>query len=151
MTRRFESGIDLRGQLEISGSPGAAGQAPLSQGPGQLPVWTGVQPLTFDSQVIAYAATVNLDMAALSGLKRTILLTGPLTLTSSNRAAGRSVTLRLICDATARALTVPAGWVFLGPAGSKPSSIAASKTAILSLEWYGTAETDCVAAYGVQG
>lgn len=147
MTRRFESGIDLRGQLEISGSPGAAGQAPLSQGPGQLPVWTGVQPLTFDNQEIAYAATVDLDMAALTGLFRNISLTGNLTLTTSNRAAGRTVTLRLICDGTLRTLTVPAGWVFLG---TKPSNIAASKRGVLSLTFFGTADTDCIAAWGVQ-
>jgi hypothetical protein len=90
-------------------------------------------------------------MAALSGLYCTIFLTGNLTLTTSNRAAGRFVSLRLVCDGTLRTLTVPAGWVFLGPTGTKPSNIAASKTASLSLTYYGTAETDCIAAYGVQG
>jgi hypothetical protein len=107
----------------------------------------GGQPLTFASAAITYAATIDLDMAALTGLFRTISLTGNLTLTSSNRAAGRTVTLRLICDGTLRNLTVPAGWVFLG---TKPANIAASKTGVLSLTWFGTADTDCVAAWGVQ-
>ena len=62
-------------------------------------------------------------MATLTGLFRTISLTGNLSLTASNRAAGRTVTLRLVCDGTLRTLTVPAGWVFLG---SKPANIAAS-------------------------
>jgi hypothetical protein len=108
---------------------------------------TDAQPLTFASASIAYAATVDLDMATLTGLFRTISLTGNLSLTASNRAAGRTVTLRLVCDGTLRTLTVPAGWVFLG---SKPANIAASKTGVLSLTFFGTADTDCVAAYGVQ-
>jgi hypothetical protein len=112
--------------------------------------YIGAQPLTFDDAVIPYAATIDLDLAALSGLTRTIFLTGPLTLTTSNRAPGLSVSLRLVCDGTTRALNLPL-WVFLGPSGTKPSSIAASKTAKLSVECYGAAETDCLAAYGVQG
>jgi len=107
----------------------------------------GAQPLTFASAAITYAATIDLDMAALTGLYRTISLTGNLTLTSSNRADGRTVTLRLICDGTLRTLTVPAGWVFLG---SKPANIAATKTGVLSLTFFGTADADCIAAWGVQ-
>ena len=102
---------------------------------------------SFTAGTITYGATVDLDMAALAGGYRTISLTGALTFTTSNRASGRTVTLRLLCDSTARALTFPAGWVFLGV---KPSTIAASKTAILSLTFFGTADADCVAAYGVQ-
>jgi hypothetical protein len=104
-------------------------------------------PTTFSAGTITYAATTNLDMAAHAGTYKTISLTGDLTFTTSNRASGRTVTLRLICDATQRTLTFPAGWVFVG---TKPSNIAASKTAVLSLTFFGTADTDCVAAYGVQ-
>jgi hypothetical protein len=104
-------------------------------------------PATFTAATITYAATVDLDLAALAGGYRTISLTGALTFTTSNRASGRQVTIRLICDSTARALTFPADWVFLG---TKPSTIAASKTAVLSLSYFGTADSDCVAAYGVQ-
>jgi hypothetical protein len=104
-------------------------------------------PITFTASTITYAATVDLDLAALAGGYRTISLTGALTFTTSNRASGRQVTIRLICDSTARALTFPAGWAFLG---TKPSTIAASKTAVLSLTYFGTADSDCVAAYGVQ-
>jgi hypothetical protein len=104
-------------------------------------------PTTFTASAITYGATVDLDMAALAGGYRTISLTGALTFSTSNRASGRQVTLRLVCDSTARALTFPAGWVFVG---TKPSTIAASKTAVLSLTFFGTADTDCIAAYGVQ-
>jgi hypothetical protein len=107
----------------------------------------GALPVTFNSNTITYAATVDLDMSALNGAYRTISLTGNLTLTTSNRAAGRSVVLRLICDATTRTLTFPTDWKFVG---TKPANIAASKTAILSLSFFGTADTDGVAAYAVQ-
>lgn len=96
---------------------------------------------------IAYGASVALDMSALDGQVRTISLTGNLELTTSNRATGRTVTLRLIADSTQRTLTFPAGWVFIG---SKPANIAASKTGVLSLTFFGSADTDCVAAWGVQ-
>jgi hypothetical protein len=108
---------------------------------------TDALPITFAAATITYAATVDLDLAALAGGYRTISLTGALTFTTSNRASGHQVTIRLICDSTARALTFPAGWAFLG---TKPSTIAASKTAVLSLTYFGTADSDCVAAYGVQ-
>ena len=104
-------------------------------------------PLTFSANTITYGATVDLDMASRNGGYFTISLTGNLTFTTSNRAAGRTVTLRLVCDTTQRTLTVPAGWVFIA---NKPANIAASKTAILSLSFFGTADSDCVAAYGVQ-
>ena len=87
-------------------------------------------------------------MSTLAGLYRTISLTGNLTFTTSNRAAGRIVVLRLICDATQRNLTFPADWKFIG---TKPSNIAASKTGILTLTFFGSTDADCIAAYGVQG
>ena len=104
-------------------------------------------PTVFTASTITYAATIDLDMAALAGGYRTISLTGNLEVTALNRAAGRQVTLRLVCDASIRTLTFPAAWVFLG---TKPSSLAASKTAVLSLSFFGVNNADCVAAYGVQ-
>lgn len=101
----------------------------------------------FLNSTITYALTVNLDMQAIAGLYRTISLTGNLTFTTSNRASGRTVVLRLICDATQRNLTFPADWKFVG---TKPSNIAANKTGILTLSYFGTADADCIAAYGVQ-
>lgn len=106
----------------------------------------GLQPATSYASV-TYGATVALDMAALDGQYRTISLTGNLELTSSNRATGRTVVLRLVADATQRTLTFPAGWVFLG---AKPANIAASKSGVLSLTFFGSADTDCIAAWGVQ-
>jgi hypothetical protein len=105
-------------------------------------------PITFTASTITYASTVDLDMAALAGKYCTISLTGNLELTALNRASGRQVALRLLCDATTRTLTFPAAWVFLG---TKPSTLAASKTAVLSLTFFGASNDDCIAAYGVQG
>jgi hypothetical protein len=86
-------------------------------------------------------------MAALDGQARTITLTGALTFTSSNRATGRAVVLRLIPGASTRTLTFPVDWVFYS---DKPATIAANKAAVLSLTFFGTADADCVAMYKQQ-
>ena len=96
---------------------------------------------------LTYAATVNLDMTALAGLYATLSLTGNVTFTASNMAAGRMATLRIECDGTQRTLGFPAGWRFIG---TKPANIAASKIAILTVMFFGTTEADGVAAYGVE-
>ena len=97
---------------------------------------------------ITYAASVALDITAINRTLRTISLTGDLTLTTTNRVAGGRTDLRLICDATIRTLTFPAGWIFTGAA--RPADIAASKTGHLILEWFGTADTDCLARWRVE-
>ena len=102
---------------------------------------------TFVDGVLTYAATVNLDMEALTGLYQTLTLTGNVTFTTSNRAAGRAVVIRLLSGASTRNLTFPAGWVFLG---AVPTTLAANKTAVLSVTFFGTADTDAVVAYAVQ-
>jgi len=107
---------------------------------------SGLAPATSFSS-ITYSSTVNLDLSSLHGQYRTINLTGDLTLTSSGQAAGRQVVIRLITDSTSRNLTFPADWVFVS---EKPASIAAGKSAILSLTFFGTNNSDCIAAYAVQ-
>jgi hypothetical protein len=115
-----------------------------------LPLFTttaaGLAPAT-SYAAITYATSVALDLSALGGQYRTISLTGDLTLTTSNLATGRTVVIRIIADASQRTLTFPADWKFLG---IKPANIAASKTGVLSLTSFGTADADCVAAWGVQ-
>jgi len=139
------------GRALLTAADAAAQRTSLGLGTAATAAFGDFLPTVFTASTITYAATIDLDMAALAGGYRTISLTGNLDLTAANRAAGRQVTLRLLCDATTRTLTFPAAWVFLGPAGSKPSSLAASKTAVLSLTFYGVNNADCVAAYGVQG
>jgi len=74
-------------------------------------------------------------------------ITGDITYTTTNYSEGKSLTVRITSDGTARNLTFPSSWVFVG---SKPTSIAASKVAVLSITSFGTAEANTVAAYAVQ-
>jgi len=120
----------------------------------QLPIVTttarGVVP-ALGFSAITYAATTNLDLAALDQQFRTLTLSGDVVFTTSNLANGRMVSIRILPGASQRAFTFPVGWDFLGPTGSKPATIAANKTAVLSLTFYGSTDDDCVAAYSVQG
>ena len=94
---------------------------------------------------IDYAASIEADFAAQSiGI---VTLTGVLTITTANLAAGRSFTLAIVGDGSERALTLPA-WKFVGAAA--PATIAASKTGILSLLSIGTTDGAVVAAWAVQ-
>lgn len=89
--------------------------------------------------------TQNLDFTSQGYLTHSI--TGNITYTASNYAAGKSLSVRITCDGTQRNLTFPAGWVFVG---SKPTAIAASKIGILSITSFGATEAETVAAYAVQ-
>ena len=105
---------------------------------------TGLEPTTVTQGTITYAATTDLDMSDLTGTFKTITLTGDVTFTTSNRVAGRFASIRIIGDSTSRNFTFPSGWVFVGP---KPTSIAANKWAAMSLTFFGTNDSDCIAAY----
>jgi hypothetical protein len=95
---------------------------------------------------LAYAASIALDFNADSA--RTLVLGGNVTFAAAtNKAAGKVKRLRIICDGTARTLAFPSSWVFMGTA---PTSIAAGKTGVLSLECWGAGETDILAGYTVQ-
>jgi len=94
---------------------------------------------------LTYAATTDIDLAG--DAFRTLVLTGNVTFTTSNKAAPRSVTLKITGGASIRTLTFPA-WVFIGAAA--PTALAANKTAILTITAFGTADTDIVAAYAAQ-
>ena len=95
---------------------------------------------------LTYAGTTNIDLDG-DGFQ-TVTLTGVITFTTSNRAAGRSKTIRIIGDTSSRALTWPAGWTWVGAAA--PTALAANKDAILTITAFGTADTDIVAAYAVE-
>jgi hypothetical protein len=95
---------------------------------------------------LAATGTVDLDMAG-SALRTHATLTGNVTYTTSNRAAGRSVTVRVPNGGTLRTLSFPAGWTFVG---AKPDDIEASKTGILTITAFGAADSDIVAAWAVE-
>jgi hypothetical protein len=98
------------------------------------------------SSTLTYASTVNIDFNGPAF--RTINLTGDITLTTSNSAAGKQVVVRFVADSTARNFTFPGGWTFLN--ATAPASIAASKTGALSLTAFGSDDSNVVATYQVQ-
>jgi hypothetical protein len=98
-------------------------------------------PINFKS--VTFASTIDVGFNDEVNF-RTVAVTGNLTFTGSGYQAGRMFSVRLVCDSTARNLTFPAGWVFLGV---EPSAMTASETAVLSLFCYGSTEADVVAAY----
>ena len=94
---------------------------------------------------LTYSATTNLDFSIYD--VQTVSLTGNVTFTTSNLAAGLGKVLRIICDGTPRTFTFPA-WTFMTSAA--PTGIAASKTAVLSLLAFGGTDSTVVASYIVQ-
>ena len=94
---------------------------------------------------LTYSATTNLDFSIYD--VQTLSLTGNVTFTTSNLAAGLGKVVRIICDGSPRVFTFPA-WVFMTSAA--PTGIAASKTAILSLLAFGGTDSTVVASYIVQ-
>lgn len=98
--------------------------------------------ITITPSTLLYASPA-IDFAAEA--LRTVTLTGNITFTTSNLAAGKSVTVRIIGDGSIRTLTFPAGWKFVGAAA--PTQIAANKIAILTLTSFSTTDANVVAAY----
>lgn len=94
---------------------------------------------------LTYSATTDISFDG-DGV-RTVSLTGNITFTTSNRGANKTVTVRIVCDGTGRTFAFP-GWKFVG--GAAPASIAASKTAILTLLCFGANDSDVVASYNVE-
>jgi hypothetical protein len=93
---------------------------------------------------LAYSSTPALDFSAVDDL--TITLTGAATFSTANLAAGVNKTLRVIGQAgSASALAFPGGWTWLN--GSMPTSLAATKTGILTLKSFGTADANVIAAW----
>ena len=77
---------------------------------------------------------------------QTISISANTTFTTSNRATGKTKTIKITTDGSTRTLTFPS-WKFVG---SKPTEQAASKIGILTVTCFGTADTDIVAAYAVE-
>jgi hypothetical protein len=118
---------------EIKSSSGNDTKLPLAS-----PTNAGLQPAAgFGS--IAYAATVDLDLAVLDGQMNAITLTGALALTASNLVKGCQTGLLLIAGASDRNITFPIDWK---PFGTLPASIPANKEAVFSLACWGPAQTD---------
>lgn len=103
---------------------------------------TSAKNVVINQSTLTYAAITDIDFTG-DGVKQ-VALTGDIEFTTSNRAAGRQITIDITCDGTPRNFVFPA-WKFVGAAA--PASIAANKVAILTLYCTGAADTDIRAAY----
>jgi hypothetical protein len=80
--------------------------------------------------------------------RKSVTLGGNITFTTSNRAPGFIMLLRVTADGALRTITWPAGWKWLG-AGA-PANIAANKNALLKLYCWGTNDADILARWLVE-
>ena len=98
---------------------------------------------------LAYAASVPIAFASgAAAPTMTISLTGDITFTTSDIAAGQQIDLIVNSDASIRTLTFPGGWTFMGAAA--PANIAATKTGVLRLRATTTADAGIIAEWTVE-
>lgn len=91
--------------------------------------------------------SITVDFASATPLI-TRSIGGAVSLTGSNYTEGVTRTVRIVGDGTARALTVPGGWKFVGQAVG--TAVPVNKTVIISATSFGTAEASVVAAYAAE-
>lgn len=98
--------------------------------------------------VLTYTTPLVIVFGGAGAGSSSVVLAGNLALISNSLGAGAMRLLRIVCDATPRNLSFPAGWKFVG--GAAPVSIAASKVALLEMWSYGVTDADVVARYSVE-
>jgi len=101
----------------------------------------------FTHATLASGSSITIDFL-LEGLRSINTLAANATFSTSNRAAGRQQSIRIVCDGTTRNLTWPGTWKWLN--NTAPASIAANKTGVLSLTCFGTNDSDVVAVWAVE-
>ena len=92
-------------------------------------------------------ADINVDFDEDALQKATLNGNVAIDTAAANKGAGKSIVIKIAAGGSARTFTWNSSWVFVG---EKPTSIAANKTAILSMTCFGTNETDVVCSYAVQ-
>lgn len=97
-------------------------------------------------ETLAYAASAVLNFS--TSQWKSIALTGNIAFTTAGLEVDREIAIRIVSDGSSRNLSFPVGWVFVG--ATAPASIAANKTAILSLRAFGSTDAMVVASYVVQ-
>jgi len=122
------------------------------------PTWTGAH--VFDStltvnkgmvqtlETVSYNAstTIDLDPTAHPNM-RVETLSGNLTISVSNKAAGRWFTLFIVGDGSSRTLSLPS-WKFMNI--TAPTTLAANKTASLTVFYTDGTDANAIANYAVQ-
>lgn len=91
--------------------------------------------------------TITLDFTSGSGILTRSNPAGTLTISGQNYKAGSTQTLFITNGSTPRTLSFLPNWIWVG---SKPTSIAASRTGVLTVTSLGTADTQAVASWVVQ-
>ena len=103
-------------------------------------------PNRFKVGSVTYAATVALDFD--SNSRQTLSLTGAVALNTTNRGTastdGKGLAVIITASGADRAVTVNASWNWLT---GEPGTISSGDSGMLSLEVWGTAETDVYAAW----
>jgi hypothetical protein len=138
------------GSDEVATATAAANAIPKAGAGGTLaadwiPDLSGTyQPLTIGvGSSLGTSGTVDLNLSALVGTYQTISLTGNITFTTSNRASGRGVTIRMSATGTPRTINYPAGWKFFG--NGFPATLDESEL-LVTLFCFGSGDSDIVAA-----
>jgi hypothetical protein len=97
-------------------------------------------------EALTYATNVSLNFQTFGGKRLT--LAGNVTFSATGHLFGAYMVVRIVCDGTNRTLAFPAGWKFVGAAA--PTTINATKTALLRLWCFGTNDAEVVAQYAVE-
>ena len=100
----------------------------------------------FSESTLTYANPATIDFS--SDDFRTVTLTGDIVFQSSNLAAGKCISVRIIGDGSDRAIGFPGTWIFVGSAA--PTTLAAGKTAILSATSFSNTDANVIAAYSAE-
>lgn len=142
---------DIKTRVRISGGDDDSDAFTVDQrsqfnGPVAMDELLFARRLVVQQEVIAYAASVNLNFATF-GVKQ-INLAGNLSVAAINQLNNQQLLVRLLADASTRTLTFPAAWRWVG--SSAPANIAAGKVMLLWLWSFGPDETDIIARYLVQ-
>lgn len=93
-------------------------------------------PVTYGCEALVYAATVNIDFSTKPC--KTLAITGDITLTTSNVAAGRNVNLIITGDGSARVFAPPSAWKFAH--GNQPALVGPNERITIGL--FPTSTTD---------
>lgn len=90
--------------------------------------------------------SVEIDFTANHHRYLTHALSGTVTYSAVNVAAGKTVTIKVVAGGGTRTLNFPA-WVFLG---TEPTEIASGKIGILTVTYFDNTDANAIAAWNVQ-
>lgn len=79
---------------------------------------------------------------------RVIALTNNITFTTSGKISGKALTVRVNGDTVDRTVAFPVGWTFVG--ANAPVTAFSNKVNMLTIQAFGTADTDIIASWSSQ-